>query len=353
MDLSLVIPTYNERENVSELVRSIFLEFEKNKIKGEIIIVDDNSPDKTFEIVKKLKEKYNSLNLIRRSGKLGLSSAVLEGFELAKSDVVGVMDADLSHPVDKISDMYNEIKKGNDLVIGSRYVRGGKILGWNFTRKILSRGATFLSRVFTEIKDPMTGYFLMRKNCIKNKNLNPRGFKILLEILIKGDFKKIKEIPITFTNRVKGKSKANFSEVFSLLNNLFGYFFYKKNVLEQFFKFAIVGIIGTVVNLLFLYIFTDLFEIYYLISAMFSFVISLTNNYILNKIWTFKEKIKSDFNKKYLKFALVSLCSLVVNLVFLYLFTEFIGIYYMLSQILAIGFAMIVNFLGNKIWTFS
>jgi dolichol-phosphate mannosyltransferase len=354
MKLSLVIPTYNEKENVQKLIKKIQKEFKENKINGEIIIVDDNSPDGTGQILEKLKKKQKNLKVIHRKGKLGLSSAVLDGWKIADGEVLGVMDADLSHPPEKIKELFLTIENGEaDFTIGSRYTKGGKIEGWNLKRKLMSKTATFLSRVYTKVKDPMTGFFMIKKDVIKNVDLNPKGFKILLEIIIKGKYENIKEIPITFIDRVNGKSKAGTKEIFYFLQNLVGYLPYKRNVAKEFFKFAFVGGIGTLVNIAILYLLTEKVGIYYLVSAIFSFVVAMTSNFFLNKIWTFKENLMSSIKSKYLQFSLVSVTALLVNLLFLYVFTEIFRIYYIISQILAIGIALIINFLGNKIWTFS
>ena len=162
--------------------------------------------------------------MLHRKNKLGLSSAVLEGFKVAKSEILGVMDADLSHPPEKIKEMINSIKNDAvDIVIGSRYADNGKIEGWSLLRKAMSKGATLVARIFTNVKDPMTGFFMIKKECLKNINLDPKGFKILLEILIKAKYKKIKEIPIRFTNRTNGKSKAGIKETMYYLENILGY----------------------------------------------------------------------------------------------------------------------------------
>ncbi|MBI2629913.1 glycosyltransferase family 2 protein [Candidatus Pacearchaeota archaeon] len=354
MKLSMVIPTYNERDNIPKLIQKIQEEFKENKIDGEIIMVDDNSPDGTGKILEDLKKKYKNLKVIHRTGKLGLSSAVLDGWKIANGEVLGVMDADLSHPPEKIKELFWEIEKGEaDFTIGSRYVKGGEIKGWTLKRKLMSKTATLLARIYTKVKDPMTGFFMIKKEVIRDAELNPKGFKILLEVIIKGRYQTIKEIPITFINRVEGKSKAGTKEILYYLRNLAGYLSYKKKVIKEFFKFAIVGGIGTLVNVVILYLLTEKAGIYYIISAIFSFVIAMTSNFILNKIWTFEESIKSETAKKYLQFGLVSTTALLINLIFLYLFTEIFGVYYIISQILAIGMALIINFLGNKIWIFN
>ncbi|HAE36325.1 MAG: hypothetical protein UR85_C0006G0009 [Candidatus Nomurabacteria bacterium GW2011_GWF2_35_66] len=352
MKLSLIIPTYNEKENIRILILKLEEEFNLNKIDGEIIVVDDNSPDGTGIILDDLKMKYVFLRVIHREGKLGLSSAVVAGFNLAKGDILGVMDADLSHSPEKVNEMYQEIIKGADFVVGSRYIKGGKIEGWNIYRKLLSLGATLFARVYTSVKDPMSGFFMFKKDLLLNKEINPKGFKILLELLIKLEYKQIVEIPIVFINRTVGKSKAGTREIIYYLENLIKYLPYKKEVIGEFLKFILVGLVGTFVNIIILYSFTEYYNVYYLYSALLSFVVAVTVNFILNKIWTFNEKIGYKIFQKYIKFFSVSLFALSVNIFFLILLTEVFGLYYIYSQILAIGMSLVINFIGNKIWTF-
>ena len=351
MKLSLVIPTYNEKENIPQILLKLREEFLKNKIDGEIIVVDDNSPDGTGEVLESEKIKYRNLKVIHRKGKLGLSSAVLEGFKIAEGDILGVMDADLSHPPEKVSLMWEAIED-SDLVIGSRYAKGGRIENWSLDRKILSKGATFLARIFVNIKDPMSGFFMIKRNLVHGQEINSKGFKILLELLLKTNCQKVTEIPIIFKNRIEGKSKAGFKEIIYYLVNLIGYLFYKKEIVSQFIKFSLVGLVGTFINLFILYTLTEYFQIYYVISALFAFFIAATVNFIFNKIWTFQEKMSKNIGKKYFSFFIVSLTALSVNIFFLYILTEFFRIYYLVSQILAIGIALMINFIGNKIWTF-
>lgn len=353
MKLSLVIPTYNEKENIQKLLINLKEEFDKNKIDAEIIVVDDSSPDGTGQVLEGLKTKFNNLKVIHRSGKLGLPSAVLEGFNLSVGNILGVMDADLSHSPLKINEMYQQIvTKNTDLVIGSRYVKGGKIEGWNLYRKILSKGATLLARVFVNVFDPMSGFFMFKKELLIDKEINSKGFKILLELLIKTNCQNTIEIPITFINRTVGESKAGIKEIIYYLRNLIDYLPYKKEITLQFFKFAFVGLIGTFVNIFILYILTEYLNVYYIISAFFAFVVAVTINFIFNKIWTFSEKIYESVVKEYINFFLVSLSALSINIFFLYIFTEYLGIYYIASQIIAIGISLMINFIGNKIWTF-
>jgi dolichol-phosphate mannosyltransferase len=228
MKLSLAIPTYNERENIRLLISKIQDQFRQNNIEGKIIVIDDNSPDGTGKIIDEISKKQKNVKVIHREGKKGLSSAVLEGWKKAEGDILGVMDADLSHPCEKIPEMFREIEKGQaDLVIGSRYIKNGGIRGWGISRKIVSRAATLLARPFTSIKDPMSGFFMIKRKCLLHRDINPKGFKILLELIIKADYTHSREIPIIFNNRKKGKSKAGIKEMFYYALNLFRYALYK------------------------------------------------------------------------------------------------------------------------------
>ena len=206
--LSLIVPTYNESQNIAELVNKV--EALLSCLSFEIIIVDDNSPDGTGKIAHVLNHKHGNIKIFTRSGKLGLSSAVVHGFENADSDVIAVIDADMQHPPTILPKMYEKISEGYDLVVASRYIDGGRIENWNFLRKLVSRGANMLAHLFLpssrRIKDVMSGCFMIRRSVIKNTNLNPIGFKILLEILGRCRIEHVTEIPYTFGSRRNGKS---------------------------------------------------------------------------------------------------------------------------------------------------
>ncbi|MBI4167725.1 MAG: polyprenol monophosphomannose synthase [Candidatus Aenigmarchaeota archaeon] len=224
--LSLVIPTYNERENILGLIKSLNQVFRENSIDAEIIVVDDNSPDNTGKACVELSRKLKNIVVIQRPGKLGLSSAVIDGFNKSKGGTIGVMDADFSHPVSVIPKMFSEIKKGADLVIGSRYAKGGDTKGWPMQRKITSFGATMLALPFTRIKDPVSGFLMFRRPVIEGVKLSAIGYKIGLEIIVRGKYKKAVEVPYVFVNRKVGKTKLNMKEYVNYLrqiSSLIGY----------------------------------------------------------------------------------------------------------------------------------
>ena len=213
--ISLIIPTYNEKENIGKLLTLI----SNLKIKNfEIIVVDDNSPDKTADEVEKIaKELPLEIKLIKRRGKRDLSLSVLEGFSQARGEILGVMDADLSHPPEIIPKILKELEK-NDFVVASRKISGGEIKNWPLKRKIFSGLATFLAKTLVpKISDPLSGFFFFKKKIIEGVKLSPIGYKICLEILVKGKFQKVKEIPYVFKDRSFGRSKLNFRVILKFL----------------------------------------------------------------------------------------------------------------------------------------
>jgi len=219
MKVTLVIPTYNEKENIERLIPSIFEIFDRNGISGNVIVVDDNSPDGTGNAAEKFTGRYN-IKVVHREGKLGLSSAVLDGFIVSRGDVLGVMDADFSHPVEKIPKMIEYLKE-SDMVLGSRKISGGSIESWTPYRKIISGAATLLAKSITSLKDPMSGFFFLNKSILDDADLSPKGFKIGLEIAVKCK-PNIKEVPIKFRDRVYGESKMNRSEIWNYMKHLKG-----------------------------------------------------------------------------------------------------------------------------------
>lgn len=225
------MPTYNERENLKTLVERI-----DSSLKGrsyEVIIVDDNSPDKTWSLAQELAEFY-PVKVIRRIGKRSLSSAIVDGFSHASGRHLVVMDADLQHPPEIIPKLIEAIENGADIAIASRYIKGGGIEGWTITRKIISLGAVFLARMLlTRVKDPMSGFFALKKKVIEGVELKPKGYKILLEILAKGKHTKTAEIPYIFQPRKHGKSKLNMKEYGEYIRHLMALMRYKFGVISS------------------------------------------------------------------------------------------------------------------------
>jgi dolichol-phosphate mannosyltransferase len=218
--VSVVVPTYNEAGGIEKLIASLTEVFSKSGISGEIVIVDDNSPDGTGAVVDSLAGKY-PVRCVHRAGKLGLSSAVIDGWATCTSAILGVMDGDFSHDPAIVPELIGSIERGEcDLAIGSRYVRGGSITNWPLRRRITSTVAISLARPLTSVRDITSGYFFCRRSVIDGVKLDPIGFKIGLEVIVKGKYRKAKEVPYVFTDRTHGSSKLNGGEIFNYLKQL-------------------------------------------------------------------------------------------------------------------------------------
>jgi len=211
---ALVIPTLCEAENIGGLLDSVRAVLDPLKIPYEILVVDDDSSDGTGELVSMISQQDPRVRLLVRKGERGLSGAILHGWQNTDAGILGVMDADLQHPPELLPQLLAAIQGGQDMVIGSRYTLGGGVGGWNPVRKLLSSAAVWVTwpiqRRQIRAKDPMSGYFMLRRNCLEQIPFQRTGFKLLLEILVRGHIKTLAEIPFAFGSRFRGASKANF-----------------------------------------------------------------------------------------------------------------------------------------------
>ncbi len=222
--VSIVVPTYGEAQNIPLLARRVFETLRAAEIPAEMIFVDDNSRDGTEEAVAELAREF-PVRLIARTNERGLSSAVVRGFSEARYDILLCMDADLSHPPEALPSVIAPIADGRaDFCIGSRYTAGGRTKDdWGLLRQINSQVATLLARPLTSIKDPMAGFFCLGRATLAKAQaagLNPIGYKIGLEILIKARCKKATEVPIEFSDRLHGRSKLTFKQQVEYLRHL-------------------------------------------------------------------------------------------------------------------------------------
>jgi dolichol-phosphate mannosyltransferase len=223
MKFSIVVPTYNEAGGIERLVRTVAGIFKQSGLDGEIVVVDDNSPDGTGAIVDRLEAEGLPVRCLHRPGKLGLSSGVIDGWKFARPEsvAVGAMDADFSHDATILPRMVNALATGGyGLAIGSRYVPGGGIENWPKRRIITSRVAIALAQPLTPIKDITSGYFLVTRAALDGVELDPIGFKIGLEVIAKARYGRALEVPYVFTDRIAGESKLNQSEIFNYLKQL-------------------------------------------------------------------------------------------------------------------------------------
>ena len=226
VDLSVVIPTFNESYGISKILRSLHSSLTELQIKFEIILVDDDSPDNTWEIAAELLEEIPELTVIRRVGAKGLATAVICGWQYSNGRLLGVMDGDGQHPVGVVKDLFTVFSdKNNEVAIASRYLPHGGIKKWSLSRRLLSRGAQTLGQLLLPgaigtINDPMSGFFIVKRSIITKTELDPVGYKILLEILARSQANKIQEVPYVFLERSSGKSKVALSHYSSYLRHL-------------------------------------------------------------------------------------------------------------------------------------
>lgn len=228
---TIIIPTYHEAANIPELAKRIAnVNFGERSF--EVLLIDDNSEDGSLEIVKQLSLQYPWLKMIVRNQERDLSQSVIKGFESANHPILVTMDADLSHPPEKIPLMLAILDQPNiDIVIGSRYVKGGSVdQTWPFIRKLTSLAAAFIARIvlLSHVKDPLSGFLVVKKSTFTaGDTLTPIGWKIGLELMVKCHCKNIREIPIHFSQRRLGKSKLNFKISINYLRHILQLLRYK------------------------------------------------------------------------------------------------------------------------------
>ncbi len=354
--ISLVIPTFNERDNIVPLVERLGRALSGRSY--EIIVIDDSSSDGTAELVESLKGSY-PVKVIVRKNQRGLASAVVHGMSQASGNIIAVIDADLQHPPEVIPDLLREMERGADIAIASRYVRGGGCQGWSLSRRIISRGAIFLAHLLLpatrRVKDPMSGFFMLNKKVIAGAQLQPTGYKILLEILMIGKSQNVAEVPYTFITRGRGESKLTTRQQVHYLRHLYS-LMRRTDELARFIKFALVGASGVGVNLGLLWLLTETGGLFYLASAAIAIEISIITNFILNNYFTFADRRQpgvDTFLKRLFKFNTVSLGGLGINLAILWLLTSGLGMFYMLSNLIGIAAATLWNYLANNWWTWK
>ncbi|MBN1643322.1 MAG: glycosyltransferase family 2 protein [Dehalococcoidales bacterium] len=347
---SIIIPTYHERDNISPLIERI-----ADAMAGrdyEIVIVDDNSRDGTYDIVKKLSSSY-PVRIIVRENERGLGSAVVHGIKNTQGKRVVVMDADLQHPPEVLPSLVGKIEGGADIAVGSRYVPGGGCEGWSRTRKIISAGAGAIAHIFLpstrNIKDPMSGFFAFRRDIVDPEKLNPIGYKILLEILMEAKSRNVAEVPFTFVSRSAGESKLNARQQIDYLKHIFD-LMKRKGELLRFIRFCLVGASGVGVNIGVFALLTRLGgmnESDFLALAI-AIEISIITNFTLNDFFTFRDRRSSGcFLLRLLKFNVICLAGAGIQTGVYALLYHGLGIYDLLSDFIGIIVAMIWNYLLN------
>jgi len=320
--VSVILPTYKEAKNLREIVKRIFRSLNDNGLKGECIIVDDDSGDGTESVCGELERECN-LRLIVRKGERGLSTAVIRGLREAGGDILVVMDADLSHPPEKIPEMVRLVEDGAEFVLGSRYVEGGEIEeDWGFYRKLNSKVATMLAYFLTNLKDPMSGFFCIPRRTLEAcKELSPIGYKIALEIIVKSGSKKVAEVPIYFSRRMHGESKMNLKEQLLYIQHLGRLYRFRYMGKIQFLSFILVGFSGFLIDTTFYFLVQYLLGLGHLIARAISFFIAASWNWYWNRVFTFMQAGSPRYISQWASFLGMSLISFLFNWGTYYLLT--------------------------------
>ncbi len=215
--ISIVIPTYNESGSLPTLVERLAVALSGRD--WELIVVDDGSPDGTADLAAAMAPRL-PVKVVRRPGKLGLASAVLDGFKAANGEVLVCMDADLSHPPEVVPHLVDALADGAELAVGSRYVAGGGVEDWPLRRRVVSRVACLMGNALVPVRDATSGFFALRRSIIDGVRLNPIGFKIGFEVIARGRYTAVVEVPYTFHDREHGSSKFGRREIAQYVQQL-------------------------------------------------------------------------------------------------------------------------------------
>lgn len=369
--LSLVIPTYNEASNVRAMVAQI-----SALLAGalpdsyEIIVVDDDSPDRTWEIAQELISDFPRLRVMRRRGERGLSSAVIRGWQAARGHVLGVIDGDLQHPPGVLLRLRAAIEGGADLAVASRHVEGGGVSTWSMARRMLSRGAQLLGLILLpeavgRVSDPMSGYFLVRRAAISGPEMCPLGYKILIEVIARGAIEKIAEVGYVFRERTDGESKVTWRQYIDYVRHLvrlrrsLGWIARPREMLSRlplwrFIRFGVVGLSGVFVDMGALYLLHDgsCLGLGLIGSKVIAAEFAIMNNFLWNDLWTFRDLADSQRGaracaKRMLKFNLVCFVGLGLSVVLLNVFSGICRMNYLIANLLAIALVTFWNFWVN------
>jgi dolichol-phosphate mannosyltransferase len=358
-DLTLVLPTYQESRNiraalqlVSETLRSI------EGLTFEIVVVDDNSPDGTWQLALDQAVAIPELRVMRRTAENGLATAVIRGWQVARGRILGVMDADLQHPPEVLTGLVGLSREGTDLVVGSRHVENGGVGDWSVIRRMISRtaqliGLLILPEVVGRVSDPMSGYFLVKRSAIAGRFLNPKGYKILIEVLARGNVRTIAERGYVFRERMEGESKVSLSIYIEYLEHLVRLrFALLRN--SRFLKFCVVGLTGVVVDMGVLYLLSDPRTLHFGLtrSKVAGAEAAILNNFLWNDAWTFANLVPkaSSLRMKFgrfLKFNAICSFGMILSVVLLNIQFNWLGMNRYVANCIAILIVTAWNYLAN------
>ena len=351
--VSLIIPTYNERLNIGILLKQVYEVLKETGHAFEVIVVDDDSPDGTWHVVQEMMSEYPNLRVLRRLHERGLARAVVLGWQEAQGEILAVMDGDLQHPPETLVSLIEALEKQRaDIAVASRHVRGGGVSKWNILRRGISWGATLaaswlLPGTLATVRDPMSGYFALHRSVIEGCTLKPEGYKILLEVLGRGQYQTVVEVPYVFIERRQGHSKLGLRQYREFVTHLLR-LSWETRELQRFAKYCLVGVTGVLVNMTVLALLTEA-GMAYLLAGVLAVETAIVTNFLLHEWWSFADHAHRHSGViprvlRFLKFNLFCAGGAGIALIILWLLTDYGGLPYLLSNFVGIIVATAWNY---------
>lgn len=345
--LTIVVPTFREADNMPALAERIDAALSGSGIEWELLLVDDDSGDGSEEIAAELARRLPVRMVVRQDAPRDLSLAVTEGIRLARFDHLVVMDADLSHPPERIVDLLAALDGGCDMVIGSRYAPGGAVdQSWSLYRVLNSRLATWMARPLIKCADPMSGFFATRRSTLPDtRTLRPMGYKIALELIVRGRLR-VREVAIDFRDRSAGASKMNWRQQLRFLRHLSRLYNHKFGTLARVPLFGAVGASGLAVDLAF-YLGLQWAGVEHRLARCLSFWPAVGWNWALNRGFTFSESARQPHWGELARFTASSLVGLGVNVGSYTLLTSYVALFdrhRFIAFFCGIGLGSLLNF---------
>jgi dolichol-phosphate mannosyltransferase len=357
LDVSVVLPTYNESASLPVLVPRIVEALEHAGLRGEIIVVDDASPDRTADVASRLAETL-PVRVLERKDERGLATAVIAGFGLSSAEVCVVMDADGSHPIAALPEMVRLILADKaEIVVGSRHVPGGGSTDWPLFSQLKSRFAAALALGLSGMSDPTTGYMAVRRTLVQRLSLDPVGWKIVLETVVKAHPARLAEVPIVFADRELGESKQSLRVLEQYLEHLYKLYKFRFPTFVELLKFCVVGFLGLFVDLAIVFGLKQSFALDTRLCQVFGFAAAVTFNYAINRRFSFEHARDAPLLRSYVAYVGANLVGLTVRMFAIDALMRMSqldrGGGYLLLSVIGIALATLINFVGVKYFAFS
>lgn len=360
VELSLILPTYRESRNIQTALREVFETLSAVEgLRFEIVVVDDNSPDGTAQLALDAAVAVPCVRVVQRTSESGLATAVIRGWQLARGQVLGVMDADLQHPPAVLAHLVEAMRGGADLAVASRHIEGGGVSDWSIFRRMISRTAQLIGLILLpeaagRVSDPMSGYFLLRRKAIAGIPLHPMGYKILIEVLARGQASHIAETGYVFRERQRDESKVSARIYVAYLRHLLRLRLSRIRQ-SRFLRFCVVGLSGVIVDMTLLYLFSDPDALGWGLtrSKALAAEAAIVNNFFWNDRWTFADLVGENRSMeakfhRFLKFNAICLLGLAFSIAVLNVLFHWFGMSRYAANAMAICVSIFWNYGVNK-----